>query len=298
MPGLRDRLHAFLDGLGVTSPATNSTTTVTAGGPRAAGPPRSANGASSFHLIWDMPRTPAAARLLEVSAVLEILVPPRVPSLYFWALQVDFEEDGQIWGGGHTGLQWNQRFPGHTAVNWGGYAAQERGGGVLAGTEPVLRAFPGDPNTAAFRWMAGRPYRLRVYRSPDFTGAWRADIADLATDHITVIRDLMHPGHASAAARAGAGPHHGYLRRPLVWSEVFADCDAPSVTARWSELTATTEEGLTVGPEALHVNYQSHHEGGCSNTTVRQDGTSLLQVTNTARELRQGTRLELGRAGS
>jgi hypothetical protein len=298
MPGLRDRLRAFLDGFGIGPPATTSTTTVTAGGPRAAGPPRSANGASSFHLIWEMPRTPAAARLVEVSVVFEVLVAPRVPSLYFWALQVDFEEDGLIWGGGHTGLQWNQRFPDHAAVNWGGYAAQELGGAVLAGTEPILRTFPGDPNTAAFRWMAGRPYRLRVYRSPDLVGAWRAEIADLTTGHTTVIRDLMRPGRAAAAVgRAGAGPHRGYLRRPLVWSEVFADCDAASVTVRWSDLAAINEEGLTVRPEAVQVNYQAHHDGGCSNTTVRQDGTGLLQITNTAREILQGTRLTLGRDG-
>ncbi len=291
MAGLGERLRAF-----VTSIGRKATTVVTAGGPRAAGPPRSANGASSFHLIWQMPRTPDAARLVEVSVVFEVLVPPRVSSLYFWALQVDFEEDGLVWGGGHTGLQWNRRFPDHAALNWGGYATQERGGAVLPGTQPVLRAFAGDPNTVGFNWKAGRPYRLRVFRSPDLSGAWRADITDMTAGRTTVIRDLMHPGRTGAASgRAGAGPHSGHLRQPMVWSEVFADCDAPSVVVRWSRLRATTEEGVVVTPEAVQVNYQAHHAGGCGNTSVRRDDSGLLQITNAEREVGQGTRLELRR---
>ena len=89
--------------------------------------------------------------------MLEVLVPPRVPSLYFWALQVDFEQAGLVWGGGHTGLQWNRRFPGNMAVNWGGYATQERGGAVLPGSEPVLPFFPGDPNTMGYDWKPAPP---------------------------------------------------------------------------------------------------------------------------------------------
>ena len=239
MPGFGDRLRALTN-----SVTKSMTTVVTGGGPRAAGPPRSSNGASSFHLIWEMPRTAAASRLVEVSAVLEVLVPPRVSSLYFWALQVDFEEDGLTWGGGHTGLQWNRRFAGSAAVNWGGYASQERGGAVLPGSEPDLPAFSGDPNTMAYDWRPGRPYRLRVYRSPDVPGAWRSEITDLKTGEATTMRDLMHPGRSAAAAnRAGARPRSGHLRQPMVWSEVFADCDAPSVTIRWSDLAGLSEEG-------------------------------------------------------
>jgi hypothetical protein len=292
MAGLRHRLRAFAETL-----TSGASTTVDGGGPRAAGPPRSSNGASSFHLIWDMPRTAEAARLVEMSAVLEVVAPPRVASLYFWALQVDFEEDGRNWGGGHTGLQWNRRFPGNTAVNWGGYAAPERGGAVLPGSQPDLFAFPGDPNTMAFDWSPQRPYRLRVFRSPDVSGAWRADVTDVATGRTTVIRDLMHPDgpreRSGGGRRAGAG---GYLSRPLVWSEVFADCDAPSVAVRWSDLSATNEDGVIVRPRAVRVNYQAHQDGGCSNTSVRRDGAGLLQMTNTPREIHQGSAVELGPA--
>lgn len=292
MAGFRDRLRALADAL-----TAGATTTVTGGGMRAAGRPRSPGSASSFHLIWEMPRTPEAAKLVEVSAVLEVLAPPRVDSLYFWALQVDFGEDGLTWGGGHTGLQWNGRFPESTAVNWGGYAAQERGGAILPGSQPELFAFPGDPNTAAFDWRPQRPYRLRVFRSPDIPGAWRADITDLAGGGTTVIRDLMRAdaprngaGRGGSAGGSGGG---GYLLRPLVWSEVFADCDAPSVAVRWSDLSAIDEDGRIVRPRAVRVNYQARQAGGCANTSVRRDGTGLLQVTNAPRDIGQGAVLEL-----
>ena len=287
MPGFRDRLRAFTD-----SVAGGVTTAVTGGGPRVAGPPRSPNGASSFHLIWEMPRTAAASLLVEVSVVLEVVVPPRVASLYFWALQVDFEEDGLDWGGAHTGLQWNRRFPGNAAVNWGGYAAQDRGGAILEGTEPLLPAFSGDPNTMAYGWRPGRSYRFRIHRSPDLPGAWRAEITDLETADATKIRDLLCPGRpARAAGRANAGSHRGHLRRPMVWSEVFADCDDPSVAVRWSDFAGLSEEGVVVRPEAVRVNYQDHQSGGCANTSVRRDEIGFLQLTNTPREISQGARV-------
>lgn len=281
MPGLRDRLRDLWENL--TAPPAS---------------PASPNGASSFHLFWEMPRTAAAGRLVEVSAVLEIVEPPRVSSLYFWALQVDFaEEHGAEWGGGHTGLQWNRRFPERTAVNWGGYASRQWGGAVLPGSQPDLFSFPGDPNTMALTWQPQRPYRLRVHRSPDAEGAWRASVTDTETGETTVIRDLWHPdagpGGAGRGTRGRGRAGEGYLLRPMVWSEVFAACDAPSVTVRWSDLTAVGEDGGQVRPQAVVVNYQSRQEGGCVNTSVHQDGDGLLQVTNTHREIRQGIRLEL-----
>jgi YVTN family beta-propeller protein len=131
-----------------------------------------------------MPRTPEAARLVEVAVTVEVLRPPSVQSLYFWALQVDFEEGGLGWGGGHTGLQWNPRFAGSAALNWGGYASQERGGAVLPGTDPILPAFSGDPNTMAYPWKPGSAYRLRVFQSPELFGAWRAEIIDVASGNV------------------------------------------------------------------------------------------------------------------
>jgi hypothetical protein len=213
-------------------------------------------------------------------------------------VQVDFaEERSGIWGGGHTGLQWNRRFPGMAAVNWGGYAGQESGGAVLPGSQPDLSSFSGDPNTMAFAWRSRRPYRLRVFRSPDVEGAWRATVTDVETGETTVIRDLWHPGAGPGGAGGGAHGRHrsgrGYLLRPVVWSEVFAACDAPSVIVRWSDLAAVAEQGGPVRPQAVTVNYQSRQAGGCLNTTVRRDRDGFLQVTNTDRETGQGSRLEL-----
>ena len=245
-------------------------------GRRAGGRPGSTNGASSFHLWWELSRS---ARLVEVSAVLEVVVPPAVDSLYFWALQVDFVDGPAHRGGAHTGLQWYGRFPGSTAVNWGGYASEAAGGGVLAGSASTLPGFADEPNTRSYPWQPGRPYRFRVYRSPEQQGAWRSEVTDVLSGRTIVIRDLY------------AGGRH--LAAPLVWSEVFADCDAPSVTVRWSELRAVDEAGVVLAPRAVLVNYQSPADGGCSNTTVALDGDGVLQITNAERTVPQGSSLEL-----
>jgi hypothetical protein len=253
------------------------------GGPREAGPPRSANGASSFHLIWELPiGVGSASGFAEVSAVLEIVVPPRVPMLYFWALQVDFAgSGGQALGGAHTGLQWNPRYPENRAVNWGGYASTERGGFVLSGTRSRLPGFRDDPNTLGYQWQPGRPYRLRVFRSPETPGAWRSEVTDLVSGVSSIVRDLT--------PEEGPRSERSRLVRPIVWSEVFADCHDPSVTARWSDLRAVDLEGATVRPSGVRVNYQALEAGGCSNTTagIDRDG-GYLQITNTTREVKQG----------
>ncbi len=270
------------------------------GGPGATGPPRVPQRASSFHLFWDFPapssgRRPTDRRLAEVSATLEVLVPPRAQALYFWALQVDFADTRGIWGGGHTGLQWNRRYPGGTAVNWGGYESAESGGRVLSGTVSSLPGFADDPHTLAFAWRALRAYRFRVYPSPDLGGAWRAEVADLASGAVHVIRDLVPP--AGRGSSAGLQPLGGtdsvHLVRPMVWSEVFAPCDAPSVTVRWSDLQAVEEGGAVLRPEAVRVNYQAAGAGGCPNTTVATDGTGVLQITAAGRSAAQGSRLIL-----
>jgi hypothetical protein len=253
--------------------ALRSLAAMVGGGPREAGPPRSPNGASSFHLVWELPAAVRSARLVEVSAVLEIVVPPQVPALYFWALQVDFLAGGRFRGGAHTGLQWNRRYRGYTAVNWGGYASQEDGGGLLSGSVSDLPGFPDDPNTLGYPWKPGRPYRLRIFRSPDRQGAWRAEVTDVSAVRTSVVRDLF----------VDAGGRDGYLVRPIVWSEVFADCDAPSVSVRWSDLEARDESGARLRPDRVRVNYQPVSQGGCTNTTVRADAGGLLQVTSTPR---------------
>ena len=262
-------------------------------GPRAARPRRSANGASSLHLHWDLPASPgrpaAERRLVEVSAVLEVLVPPRVEALYFWAMQVSFADRRGVWGGGHTGLQWNRRYPGGMAVNWGGYESAPLGGRVLSGTLSSLAGFPDDPNTLAFRWQTARAYRLRVYPSPDLVGAWRAEVVDLVSGGRHPIRDLVPPQGRGSDPDSGAGAP--YLVRPMVWSEVFADCDAPSVTVRWSGLQGVDEDGDALRPRTVRVNYQAAAEGGCPNTTSATDGRGVLQVTGVARSTPQGSAL-------
>lgn len=256
-------------------------------GQRQAVPSGSANGASSFHLAWEMPAaTEPAPRLVEVSAVLEVQVPPSVEALYFWALQVDLADAQGVWGGAHTGLQWNPRFPDGTAVNWGGYVSGAGGGAVLPGTTSSLPSFAGDPNTVAYPWVPGRAYRLRVYASPEPASGWRSEVTDLASGDASVIRDLLPPSGRSASG--------GYLARPIVWAEVFASCDAPSVTVRWSDLRAVDAAGSVVRPDAVRVNYQAAQAGGCPNTTVASDRVGgLFQVTSVPRLVEQGTILPL-----
>src|SRR5207237_726844 len=120
---------------------------------RTRGFPPSGNGASSFHLGWRLP--PGAVHLVSASGTLEVLTPPVVDHLYFWALQVSFPGAGAA----HLGLQWNDRHPGFGAVNWGGYAAD---GSLLPGTESPLPSTPADPNTRDSPSKPRRPYRLRV----------------------------------------------------------------------------------------------------------------------------------------
>lgn len=212
-----------------------------------------------MHLHWD-------ARADAVEATLEVVRPPAVDRLYFWALQASFTgPGGRHEGGGHLGLQWHGAHPGSTAVNWGGYSAA---GSELAGSVSSLPSATGNPNTRDYTWMPGRAYRLRI--ASGGPGRWRGEVTDLTTGASTHVRDL-HCG----------GDH---LEAPCVWSEVFADCDHPSAAVRWSELVPH--------PARVGVTYQSHADGGCDNTTVRPDGPgAFLQVTNTARELRHGTNL-------
>jgi hypothetical protein len=236
---------------------------------RTRGFPPSGNGASSFHLGWSLPT--GAARLVAARVTLEVLTPPVVDHLYFWALQVAFPGAGAA----HLGLQWNHRHPGFGAVNWGGYAAD---GSLLAGTDSPLPSTPADPNTRDYPWEPERAYRLSVHRTDD--DAWRGGVTDLTAGDTVTVRDLL-----------AASP---LLADPMVWSEVFARCDDPTVTVRWSDFEVVSGDGDRVTPSALTVNYQSHADGGCANTTsVVDDGGGVLQVTSVERTTPQGTALPL-----
>lgn len=223
-----------------------------------------------MHLWWQLP-----GRYAEVSATLEVVVAPTVARLYFWALQVSFVDGAQLRGGAHLGLQFHPGHPGSTAVNWGGYRSPHDGGGELAGSVSSLPSALANPNTRDFVWQPQRPYRLRVHRVPDAVPRrWRGEVTDLVTGDTTVVRDLEVPADE--------------LSQPLVWSEVFARCDHPSSTVRWSTLSARTAAGQLRTPTALRTSYQSRAQGGCDNTTAALDGDGILQITTTPRSLAPG----------
>jgi len=236
---------------------------------RTRGFPPSGNGASSFHLGWRL--SPGAGHLVEAAVTLEVTQPPVVDHLYFWALQVGFPGAG----GAHLGLQWNRAFPGFGAVNWGGYSVD---GSLLRGSESTLPSTPRDPNTRDYPWKPRRAYRLRVHRLGG--GLWSGEVQDLSSGVATTVRELI-----------AASP---FVTDLLVWSEVFARCDDPSVTARWSDFVAVDERGQRFEPDAVVVNYQSRAAGGCANSTSVLDGQGgVLQVTNAERETPQGAALAL-----
>ncbi|NND13103.1 MAG: hypothetical protein HKO10_04000 [Acidimicrobiia bacterium] len=242
---------------------------------RTEGPPMSPNGASSFHAWWEPPPT----GLVAVSAVLEVQNLPSVSSLYFWAMQVDFvSADGTQFGGGHIGLQWNKAHPASRAVNWGGYASQYLGGHVLTGSESELPSANQDPNTRDYMWYPHRAYQLVVARGSE-PNSWRGVIADLETHDIVTIREINCEGEFLAAA--------------TVWTESFADCDAPSVTVSWSDLRGRLVDGREVGPPQVLASFHPSDRGGCDNTNTVVDHGHIFQTTNTERTTAPDSTLKL-----
>lgn len=238
---------------------------------RDAGPPPSSNEASSFHARWITPGTPLRA----VSAVFEVSRAPAVEALYFWALQVSFASGPVRRGAGHLGLQHHPSYPGGGAINWGGYHDPSTGGGQLEGSSSPLRSTLGNPNTFDYPWLAGRRYRLQIARTEP--GWWRATVTDLVTDDSTIIRELFCEAD--------------HMVDPMVWSEVFADCDAPPVEVRWSAFAAATVDGTYLEPEGVALTYQQEHDGGCSNTATDVADGWLIQRTNSERIHQHGATL-------
>ena len=203
---------------------------------------------------------------------IQVVEPPTVPELYFWALQVSFLDGPEVEGAAHLGLQWHPHHPGSTAVNWGGYRS---GGGILEGSESALPSALDNPHTRDYPWRGGDPYRLRVYaESP---GRWVGEVTDLAAGEVTGVRTL-----------AGGG---GLLGRVMVWSEVFARCDAPPVAVVWSAPEGLTRSGHQFRPEQYQTNYQTDSAGGCSNTDSRPLPHGVVQLTSVTRTNPTGTRL-------
>ena len=234
------------------------------------GRPPSGNGASSLHLVWEDGSRPWRA----VRATLEVSNPPRTNDLYFFALQATFATAGRHLGGAHVGLQWNQRHPGNTAVNWGGYRSQELGGDILEGTESALPSLPADPNTRDYPWQSHKPYRLTIAAGSE-PGWWLGSVEDLTTQVVTEIRELQGGGDALVA--------------PMVWAEVFAPCDGPAMTIRWTDLEVASSAGEWRSIEAVRVNYQSYRQGGCTNTNAAAAGGGWIQETSAPRRSPQGT---------
>jgi hypothetical protein len=223
---------------------------------RVTGYPTSSNRASSFHLLWE-----GVEPTRDISVTLEVIEPPVVDELYFWALQVSFLDRGRQVGGAHLGLQGHPQHPGKTAVHWGGY---RDGGGELDGEESALPSALRNPNTRDFAWRPSTPDRLRVHGDGD--GWWTGSVTDLTTGAETVARRLRGGGDA--------------LANPMVWSEVFARCDHPSVTVRWSDLSPL--------PRAIRTSYQAPEHGGCANTSSTRAGDAWLQTTNVERQTQTG----------
>ncbi len=261
------------------------------------GRPRSSNAASSFHLTWLAPEAESGntRTWVGVEATLEVLVGPQVPALYFWALQASFTDRGRDGGAGHLGLQWHPDHPGSTAVNWGGYDAT---GHELSGSAAALPSALHNPNTRDLDWSPGVAYRLAIRRVEPADGpnladgtappagatAWRGTVTDLVSGTATVVRDLWATGSALAA--------------PVVWSEVFARCDDPSVAVRWQDLRLIDEAGRSTTCDRVRVSYQARRDGGCATTDVSTDAVGVVQVTGTSRRTPAGAVLAVGGSGA
>ncbi len=223
---------------------------------------------SGFHLWWH--GVPSDEPVISCSVVLEVLVPPAVPTLYFWALQASFlDGSGRSYGAAHTGLQWNPRHPGGRAVNWGGYAQAADVTSVLEGSDSPLDGIPGDRNTRNFAWLPGVPYRFTIH--PGVAG-WAATVTDLTTGSGVTIRELY-----AAGDRLG-----GFV----MWSELFCRGRDPSSAVRWSQPQALTASGRTIVPRSLHATFPDGREWRDLDVVV--DGVGVQQVTTTGRTLRGG----------
>jgi hypothetical protein len=236
---------------------------------RTAGRPTSSNAASSFHAHWVLP----AGRYTEAAVIIEVRTPPVVDRLYFFALQASFQDGaGRRHGGGHLGLQWHPRHPGGTAVNWGGYGPDGR---ELHGSTSELPSALANVNTRDYVWEPARRYELRIVKGED---GWDGLVGDPAA--LRPVRCL----HAGGDRLAGL----------VMWSEVFADCDHPTVEVRWSGMVAVTADGTTVRPRAVALTYQSEADGGCSNTDTTVEGDEVVQRTAVPRANRGTLSLEQG----
>jgi hypothetical protein len=170
--------------------------------------------------------------------------------------------------GAHLGLQWGADPPRRLRhVNWGGYGAA---GAELSGEASSLPSSFSNANTRDYDWEPGRAHRLRICRAARGWAGWVDD---------TLVRCLDAPGAT--------------LRYPVVWSEVFADCDDPTISVRWSELEVRTRSGHRVPVGSVVARYQKRREEGCDNTSSSRNGDAFVQTTNAARVTPAGAVLRI-----
>lgn len=233
--------------------------------------------ASSFHAWWHFDEAPRP-RYSEASVTLTIDTQPTVNDLYYWALSLEFtdENSGNILSGAHCGLQWFNPYPNYKAVNWGGYEYDSngpRGDLILEGSGSSLNSPVNNPNTFSYNWVQGQDYRFRVFRvtnqvgQPAGTSRWRCTVTNVSTNITTVVRDLYAYGDR--------------IYGIAVWSEVFASCDAPSVSILWNSFEALRMNGTPDTVDEFYLTYQQ--QNGCSNTNTETYGGGLRQRTNTGR---------------
>ena len=243
------------------------------------GPPRSANGASSFHLAWEAP----TGSWTGAEAVLEVIDPPAVPSLYFWALQVSFEDRGRAAGGAHFGLQWYSAHPGSTAVNWGGYAPDGR---ELSGTESLL------------------PERDRELEHPGLRLASAHALPPLGHTRGLPRSTIVGPGgpsHRPAVRRAHLRSRPDQ-RRVLVGGTdgvvrgVRRLRRAARRRAMESACSGRFRRRQSQAVDGVRVNYQAIGDGGCARTNSSVVGDAFEQRTGTERTTPQGSRLQVSRS--
>ncbi len=239
---------------------------------RTSGLPSTGNGASSFHARWNF--DPKIADIRRVGVTCRVVRAPTVNRLYFWALQASFYDESTGFGGAHTGLQFNPRFPNNRALNWGGYGAN---GSELAGTPLTISSTPNDNNTGDYEWQEGASYELVIERG---SSGWRALCTNTTTGYQVAVRELFAGGSR--------------LDDIVVWTECFARCDDPTASVEWSGFFVEDSNGERIAPNGFVATYESEEHGGCSNTDTQlfiDPGSQSLRVvqhTNVPRENKSG----------
>lgn len=230
------------------------------------GTPEGLAGAASFYLSWlspsyDIVHIPSDRDVFKkASAKITIPGTPSVTDLYYWALQVSFYNDAEeLVAAAHTGLQWISTHPNSKAVNWGGYL--ESDSSILEGTESALPSTTDNDNTRDFDWQTDTEYTFEIFHvGGDF---WRATVNDV------VIRDLEVPGAT-------------YIADPLFFSEVFADCYAPTHSVLWRDPYLYDEADVGYYFPRAFRSYQV--VDGCPNSESEVDGLYFRMTSNTTRE--------------